>query len=407
MKLLTPSVGTPVSFSKMLKGLRVSLDQPIITFESALKVYTNKKYCYFTNSGTTAFYIILKALRGISKKTEVILPAYTCPSLVIATKKAGLKPIVCDISLKTFNMDIQSLSTCIQENTLCIVPEHTFGLPVDMETIMSIAQKKSLFVVENAASSLGTTIHQRPTGTFGDIGFYSFDRRKNFSTLSGGCIITDREEIAKLIEIEYASLPQPGLISKLKIATKLIALALAVHPVFYTLFYNIIPKIKNTTLHTDFHSFAYTKFQAGIGSALFEHAYEIFNKRFDHGIFLFDMLSRTQGIKIPELLPYAVPVFNQFPVLFDNKNIKEIFLKRINDTGIESVLPYQDPIHRMYDLGYALYKDPFPNATYFSRRLLLIPTHPMMNIEKLSKIISIIKTGLDDFKDKLMYPSQL
>lgn len=100
-------------------------------------------------------------------------------------------------------------------------------------------------------------------------------------------------------------------------------------------------------------------------------------------------------------------MFNQFPVLFDNKNIKEIFLKRINDTGIESVLPYQDPIHRMYDLGYALYKDPFPNATYFSRRLLLIPTHPMMNIEKLSKIISIIKTGLDDFKDKLMYPSQL
>ncbi|NUN24658.1 MAG: DegT/DnrJ/EryC1/StrS family aminotransferase [Candidatus Jettenia caeni] len=408
MKLLIPSAGMPVSFPNIVKGLLVSLNQPINTFESAMKVYTNKKYCYFTNSGITAFYIILKAIRNISEKTEVIIPAYTCPSLVIAIRKAGLKPVLCDISLKTFNMDIQSINTYTQENTLCIVPAHTFGLPIDMEAIINIAQKKSLLVVENATSSLGTTIHQRPTGTFGDVGFYSFDQEKNFSTLSGGCIITDREDIAKFIETECASLPQPGLISKLNITARLFALAFAAYPVFYTVFYNLTPKLKNTTLHADFHSFAYTKFQAGIGYTLFKHAFELFNKRFDHGIFLFDMLNGIKGIKIPELHPYAVPVFNQFPILFDNKNIKETFLKRINDTGIKIVLPYHNPIHRMYDLGYDLYEDPFPNATYFSRRLLLIPTHPMMNIEKLSKIVSIIKTGLeDDLNDKLMYPSQL
>ena len=86
--------------------------------------------------------------------------------------------MLCDISLKTFNMDTQSLEKCINENTLCVVPVHMFGLPMNMEDVMQIAQQHSLFVVEDAASSLGTTIHNRPTGVFGDIGFYSFNRGK-------------------------------------------------------------------------------------------------------------------------------------------------------------------------------------------------------------------------------------
>src|SRR5574337_612708 len=178
MRLLTPSAGTPVSLSDISQGFLSSLNQSTTTFESVIKSYTNKKYCYFTNSGTTAFYIILKALKTISTKTEVILPAYTAPSLILPIKKAGLKPVLCDISLKTFNMDIQSMNKCINENTLCFVPVHMFGLPIDMESIVTISQQP-LFVVEDAASSLGTTIDNRPAGIFGDIGFYSFNRGKN------------------------------------------------------------------------------------------------------------------------------------------------------------------------------------------------------------------------------------
>ncbi|MBI2472114.1 MAG: DegT/DnrJ/EryC1/StrS family aminotransferase [Planctomycetes bacterium] len=394
MKLLTPSAGTPVSFLAILKGATSSFSQSISTFESVIKAHTNKKYCYFTNSGTTAFYVILKALKTILKKTEVILPAYTAPSLILPIRKAGLKPVLCDISLKTFNMDIQSIERCINKNTLCIVPVHMFGLPMNMKDVMRTAQQHSLYVIEDAASSLGTTIHNRPTGVFGDVGFYSFNRGKNLSTLSGGCIVTDWEEMAEVIKAECASLPAPGFVSKLKIAAKLIALALAVRPLFYTVFYDIISKLKYTTLHTDFDSFTYTKFQAGVGCALFEQASKILNKRYDHGMFLFDMLAQTKGIRLPELLPQTVPVFNQFPVLFDDENIKEICFEKINSSGIESTKLYPDPIHRVYDLGYDLENDPYPNATYFSRRLLLIPTHPMMNIEKLSVIVKIIRARL-------------
>ena len=394
MKMLTPSAGTPVSFSDIFQGFLSSLNQSTTTFESVIKAYTHKKYCYFTNSGTTAFYIILKALKTISTKTEVILPAYTAPSLILPIKKAGLKPVLCDISLKTFNLDIHSVSKHINENTLCIVPVHMFGLPMNMEDVLQIAQQHSLFVVEDAASSLGTTLDNRPTGDFGDVGFYSFNRGKNLSTLSGGCIVTDREEMASAIETACASLPGLSLVSKLKIAIKLIALALAVRPFFYTIFNDLISKLKYTTLHADFDSFTYTKFQAGVGCALFEHASKILNKRHDHGMFLFDMLAQTKGIRLPELIPQTVPVFNQFPVLFDNENVKEVCFEKINGTGIESTKLYPDPIHRVYDLGYEPGKDPFPNATYFSRRLLLIPTHPMMNIEKLSLIVNIIKNCL-------------
>lgn len=394
MKLLTPSAGTPVSFSDILRGCTSSFNQSITAFESVIKAYTNKKYCYFTNSGTTAFYIILKALKTVSKKTEVILPAYTAPSLILPIKKTGLKPVLCDISLKTFNMDVQSLEKCINKNTLCIVPVHMFGLPMNMEDVMQIARQNSLIVVEDAASSLGTTIHSRPTGVFGDIGFYSFNRGKNLSTLSGGCIVTDWEEMASAIKTECALLAELGLVSKLKTTMKLIALALAVRPFFYTILNDLISKLKYTTLHTDFDSFVYTKFQAGVGCALFEHASKILNKRYDHGVFLLDVLAHLKGIKLPELIPHAVPVFNQFPVLFEDETVKENCFEKINRTGIESTKLYPDPIHRVYNLGYDPGKDPFPNATYFSRRLLLIPTHPMMNIEKLSLIVNIIRNCL-------------
>lgn len=396
MKLLTPSAGTPVSFADILRGCTSSFNQSITAFESVIKAYTQKNYCYFTNSGTTAFYIILKALKTVSKKTEVILPAYTAPSLILPIKKTGLKPVLCEISLKTFNMDVQSLEKCINKNTLCIVPVHMFGLPMNMEDVMQIARQNSLIVVEDAASSLGTTIHGRPTGVFGDIGFYSFNRGKNLSTLSGGCIVTDREEMASAIKTECALLPELGFISKLKIATKLIALALAVRPFFYTVFYDLISKLKYAALHTDFDSFAYTRFQAGIGCALFGQVAKVLNKRYDHGTFLFDMLAHFKGIRLPELIPHAVPVFNQFPVLFEDETVKENCFEKINSAGIESTKLYPDPIHRVYNLGYDLDKDPFPNATYFSRRLLLIPTHPMMNIEKLSIIINIIKNCLGE-----------
>ncbi|MCR4321669.1 MAG: DegT/DnrJ/EryC1/StrS family aminotransferase [Candidatus Brocadiaceae bacterium] len=149
-------------------------------------------------------------------------------------------------------------------------------------------------------------------------------------------------------------------------------------------------------MHTDFDSFAYTKFQAGVGCGLFKQASKILNKRYDHGMFLLDILAHLKGVKLPELLLYAVPVFNQFPVLFNDETVKENCFEKINRAGIESTKLYPDPIHRAYNLGYDLDKDPFPNATYFSRRLLLIPTHLIMNIEKLSIIVNVIKNCLGE-----------
>jgi dTDP-4-amino-4,6-dideoxygalactose transaminase len=115
------------------------------------------------------------------------------------------------------------------------------------------------------------------------------------------------------------------------------------------------------------------------------------------------MLGKSQGIRLPELLPQTVPVLNQFPILFDDENTKEHLFNRINEAGIETTKLYPEPIHRVYNL-YDLKKDPFPNATYFSRHLLLIPTHPIITIEKLSIITNIIKKCLEGYKDVPAHP---
>jgi dTDP-4-amino-4,6-dideoxygalactose transaminase len=101
------------------------------------------KYCFTANSGTTAFYIILNALKKLSDKKEVLLPAYTAPSLILPIRKAGLNYRLVDISLDTFNMDVAktlaSISTIHGRSFV-----HMFGIPMNIKSNRS----KGVFIIE-------------------------------------------------------------------------------------------------------------------------------------------------------------------------------------------------------------------------------------------------------------------
>jgi perosamine synthetase len=391
---MIPSVGTPVGFKDIVKGLlsRASFDR----FAETIAEHTKRKHVLLANSGTAAYFIILKALQSLSNKTEVILPAYTAPSLILPIQKAGLFPRLCDIDLKTFNMDLSSLPKIVSDDTLAVTIVHMFGLP---QWFASPAQEdefsKSSFIIEDLASSQGSTLNGRPVGSFGDVSFVSFNRGKNFATLAGGAVGTDREDIFRLVMEEgKRHLLQPAFMKRIGIILKAIALSLAVRPWFYTMFRSFISQFKYQGLHLDFSLQAYTRFQAGMGNSSFQKAHFIFEKRFENGLHFHRALAGLDAITIPAIPDGSIPVFNQFPFLVDNPSKRDTILNALIRGGIEATFLYPYPIHEVYNLGYDLSKDPFPHATYLSKRLILIPTHPYVKKKHLDRAVDIICKNL-------------
>ena len=388
MLFMTPSAGTPISLRDLLYG--VSSRGGIGRFEKAIRRWADVSWCRLVNSGTTACYLALEVLKHLSGKTEVVLPAYTAPSLLLPIWKAGLKPVLCDISPDTFNMDESQLDRHIGERTLCVLPVHMFGMPCDMDSVCRAARDRGAFVLEDAASSMGSRLHGRMTGTFGDVAFLSLNRGKNLSTLAGGCLLTDREDLGGELGRACDALPAPGTAQRAVMATKLVGLSLAVRPAFYTLLYPFVAQFKYTTLHTDFDSFRYTDLQAAVGLSLFRRQEEILRRRHENGMLLYTELSSVVGVRVPKILPDSIPSFNQFPVMFESRAMRDDLHRRIREAGVEATILYPDPIHRIYDLGYDLSDDPFPNATCLASRLLLIPTHPMIGKGRLARVLEVI-----------------
>jgi perosamine synthetase len=387
---MIPSVGTPVGSQDILNGLLSK--NALGKFARTIAQHMERKHALLANSGTTAFFLILKALQRLSGKKVVILPAYTAPSLVLPIKKAGLVPRLCDIDLKTFNMNLKALPTIVNDDTMAVTIVHMFGLPQWFESPQQEKELcKSSFIIEDLASAHGSTLYGRRVGSFGDVSFVSFNRGKNFSTLSGGAVGTDREDIYKLVMEEGKKyLREPAFMAKLGIVLKAIALSLAVRPWFYTMFRNFIAQFKYQGLHYDFSIHAYTRFQAGMGASAFKKARFIFERRFENGLYLHRALSGINGVTIPAIPDGSLPVFNQFPLLVDDPSKRDVIFRALLLSGIEATILYPQPIHEIYDLGYNHKNDPFPNATYLSRRIILIPIHPFVQKRHLRKAVDTI-----------------
>jgi dTDP-4-amino-4,6-dideoxygalactose transaminase len=234
------------------------------------------------------------------------------------------------------------------------------------------------------------------TGGFGDVGFFSFNRGKNISTAGGGCLTTDRSDLLVHLDREIDLLPEPLPLSGVSIAVKMMLLALAVRPAFYTIFYDRIAQFKYTEPHTDFTATRYLPYQARVGRILFRMFERLFQRRYLNGMFLYRALREIRGLTVPTLVDRAFPVFNQFPLLLPDRKSRDTLHEMIRSKArTESTTLYPEPIHRMYSSFWRRKgEDPFPNATQMAERLLLIPTHPLIGKDRLERVVEVIRNHI-------------
>lgn len=147
-------------------------------------------------NGTVSLRIALMAA-GLQAGDEVIVPTYTFLSTATAVVEANAVPVFVDVDLDTFNIDPRRVEAAITPRTRAIIPVHFAGQPADMEAILAIAARHGLFVLEDAAHAHGATWRDRPCGSIGHAGSFSFQSSKNLTSGEGGIITTDDAALAE------------------------------------------------------------------------------------------------------------------------------------------------------------------------------------------------------------------
>ena len=160
----------------------------------------NASRVMLTTSGSTAL-DMAAFLCGIKSGDEVILPSYTFSSTANAFVLAGAKLVFVDVRPDTMNIDEHKIEAAITEKTKVICVVHYAGVACEMDTIMDIARKHKLMVVEDAAQGVMSTYKERALGTIGDFGCYSFHETKNYSMGEGGAILINNPEYIEKAEI--------------------------------------------------------------------------------------------------------------------------------------------------------------------------------------------------------------
>lgn len=180
--------------------IREVLSQDMITSENRftnsckkwLKDTMGVPIIYMTNSCTTALEMAIAQL-NLQKEDEVIIPSYTYPSTANAILLAGAKVVLCEVEATHLTLDTAQLEKHITKNTKAIIPVHYGGIACDMDSIMKIAKKYNLYVIEDVAQGFMSSYKGELLGTIGDFGCFSFHGTKDIVAGEGGALIVNNQ----------------------------------------------------------------------------------------------------------------------------------------------------------------------------------------------------------------------
>jgi len=182
----------------------LTMGKKVKRFEELFAGYIGTKYAVMLNSGSSANLLALSVLTNpkfsgkIPLGSEVITPAVTWVTTVYPISNVNLVPTLVDIELDSLNIDVDGIRKAITDKTRAIMPVHLLGNPAKMDEIMEIASKYDLYVIEDTCEAHGAEINEKKAGSFGDISTFSFFLSHHITTIEGGMLLTDSEEIYEM-----------------------------------------------------------------------------------------------------------------------------------------------------------------------------------------------------------------
>jgi dTDP-4-amino-4,6-dideoxygalactose transaminase len=369
---------------------------------SFLKEFGSDIAVFLVSSGTAALVVALSCLKYQSRKSQVILPAYSCPSVIAAIIKAGLKPVLCDLRPNCLGMDLDEVEARIGPDTLAIIAVHLFGIPENIIELKGIAQKRGIILIEDAAQAFGNKVHLSPQssplsangylGSFGDIGIFSFGRGKPFTLLAGGAISVNNHELLKFVQEAYVSLPQAD--------TSVYSFRYMLNLLFYSIFYH--PKLYWIPERLPWLKLGETIFTLSFGiDRINPHVVKLGNKLISN----FDEI-REGRLKITEFYIEKLKGFRdeftfypktdgallRFPIIFRSREKRDRILVELKKRGLGATGMYPVPLNEQEGVSpYLTGNETYPNAKFVSERILTLPIHEHVRVEDIEHIRQIIQ----------------
>lgn len=354
-----------------------------------LKAIFGDRSFFFTNSGRSSLYVIIKAL-NLPKGSKVGVPLYSCTVVFDAIMKAGHIPCFIDIDLNNYTMDPKDLAEKI-EDLSAVVVIHTFGRPADMDRINKIA--KNIPIIEDCAHSLLSDYKSKKTGTLGGTSFFSFS--KYISAGEGGMIILNNEinnQFKWDFQRELALLNTTSKLKEVEHSLFVYVYSFLYHKPWYGLFaLSLGSYIENSVDIASKRTFSVSK----IGKSdfgVFLRKLETFREKVE-------MQRRNSKILIKELqdtsliLPYERKDtwcnYFLFPILFENKRERDKACDFFRKNGVDTAkLWSMTPLIAKQFYGY---KGDCPDTEKFVDRILTIPNYYSLTDKELLKVACAVK----------------
>jgi len=189
------------SVVEVLRSGWLATGPKVAALESELSRYLGGRPIRTQTSATAGMEMALRAC-GIGAGDEVITPALSFVATANVIVRVGARPVFVDVGLDSRNIDLDQVEAAITPRTRAIMPVHFAGLPVDMDRLYEIAERRKLRVIEDAAHAIGSCWRGRRIGSFGDLVCFSFHPNKNMTTIEGGAISGGSADELKAIELE-------------------------------------------------------------------------------------------------------------------------------------------------------------------------------------------------------------
>lgn len=311
------------------------------------------KNCIGVANGTDALYIAMRQL-GIGAGDEVITVANSWISTAETILQTGAKPVFIDID-EFSTIDAKKIEEKITKNTIAIVPVHLYGQAADMRTIMEIAKKHHLYVIEDCAQAHFAEFNKQAVGTFGDIATFSFYPGKNLGAYGdAGAIITNNDDLA----------------SKMRMFANHGAAKKHQH---------LIDGI-NSRLDT---------IQAAILNVKLPHITKWNDMRRENAIYYNEILKDIEGIVTPPIRSNGKHIYHVYSI---RTNKRDELAQHLKDNGIGTAIHYPVALPFMETFAFLNHKlDEFPVAAKYQDEILSLPMYPELPKEMMDYVADTIK----------------
>lgn len=329
------------------------LGPEVTELEAKIAVYCQSRYGIGVASGTDALLLSLRAA-GVKPGDEVITSDYSFFASAGVISRLLAKPVFIDIEKDTYNIDVNLIEPAITDKTRAIIPVHLFGQSADMDPLMELARKHDLVVIEDAAQAIGATYKNRPAGSIGQLGCFSFYPSKNLGAIGdGGMVVTGEEKYNESLRM------------------------LRLHGW----------KEKYRPLEIGYNSRLDT-LQAAVLAVKLDYLNDWHEARRENAR-RYDEAFAGANIVTPAVRDYSYHIYNQYTIAVENR---EELLKALRDHQIGHDIYYPVPFHMLEcyrDLPYQ--EGDFPVSEWASRSVVSIPIFPELTEEEQAEVIELVK----------------